>query len=456
MGMKDQRPPIALHAEEPIRRIAPENVYFAFPNSAFRYDCVECGAKCCRGHGYHQHAQDLRFQVEQRHALKLFLDKPRGSSRPYYIQNLAPSCFFLSETGRCEIQENHGYGAKPETCRLFPFNHWRRAGEFLIVAPHMSLCPLQVCRESQGSCSDHDNLYREMAAFGIHSAVPETVASTGDVEGTIRRELRIRAAAESLLAAPTYRECAVEQLRATISDEQAWNPEAVRYSIEKHEHCLFQVLGVKATPEAMSNESLTTAMIAITPVIRAELLFLTKGNGHPLQPLVPLSRIPYLLLTLNAFGALAIDAGMRSISYQTLTALFIKSQALLAMLACVDLHVRWQPSSMAVWPLKHDSEFEAGYLRVIRPLMRDASTATLGELLAENAPTDVLKRTLFLGHVARALFGRVSSAPERSFKDRWRPRAVLQRAALQHLSISLLETIAERMSPSRTGHVRSA
>ena len=112
-------------------------IYFPFPSGRLGYDCVTCQAKCCRGFGYMTTVgAELDRQFEMRPTLPLFVSPPdpRTSGGQVSIGNCAPGCFFLADDGRCDIHRERGFAAKPETCRLFPFNNFRRVGRFLIVA----------------------------------------------------------------------------------------------------------------------------------------------------------------------------------------------------------------------------------------------------------------------------------------------------------------------------------
>lgn len=121
-----------------------ERLYFAFRSDGFSYDCVSCKAHCCRGHGYSlSTGQELDTQLRLRPSLRMFLSS-NDAGTSYHVSNCAPACFFLTHDNTCSVQVTSGYQAKPETCRLFPFNHFRRVGDFLIILPHVSLCPLKV------------------------------------------------------------------------------------------------------------------------------------------------------------------------------------------------------------------------------------------------------------------------------------------------------------------------
>src|SRR6185295_5858189 len=81
----------------------------------------------------------------------------------FTVANAAPGCFFLEQGGLCGIHREYGYSAKPETCRLFPFNDFRRFGSYLAVMPHSGLCPLCLAQgDAAAPLSDHGLLFRQM------------------------------------------------------------------------------------------------------------------------------------------------------------------------------------------------------------------------------------------------------------------------------------------------------
>jgi hypothetical protein len=115
--------------------IAVANVLFAFADGRWSYDCVACGAQCCRGHGYALNgARELEAQLSASTALHLFVSADKaGLFQAYQVRNLPPACFMLTKDGRCATHVTHGFAAKPETCRLFPFNQFGLLGDYLIV-----------------------------------------------------------------------------------------------------------------------------------------------------------------------------------------------------------------------------------------------------------------------------------------------------------------------------------
>ena len=55
--------------------ISRDRVYFAFGDGRLAYDCVTCGAQCCRHHDFEALVDpELQRHLAGRHALRFFLD----------------------------------------------------------------------------------------------------------------------------------------------------------------------------------------------------------------------------------------------------------------------------------------------------------------------------------------------------------------------------------------------
>lgn len=170
---------ITLRAFAPEVHVSGQDVYFAFPSGRLKYDCVCCGAKCCRGYGYII-GSGADAHVALRPRLSLFV-LPSEQGPGYHVSNCPPACFFLTDEGRCGIHEAQGHDAKPETCRLFPFNNLRLFGHFLVVAPHTTICPLEITPAAETSHeSRYATLLSEMASQGIDANIPVMSPPDGD------------------------------------------------------------------------------------------------------------------------------------------------------------------------------------------------------------------------------------------------------------------------------------
>ena len=207
---------IRLTAERPAIDIDSRDVYFTFASGRFDYDCVACNAQCCRGFGYSlKPGVQLAAQLRSSSSVRFFVNATQAARRQYHVINCQPHCYFLSDAGRCKIQTTEGYDNKPTTCRLFPFNSFRRAGRFLVVAPHPHLCPLRVLpRHASSAVSDHSVLIASMASQGIDVNVPDLASHQAIAEARLPLERQIATLAESHLEDSDYRQFVVAQLLA--------------------------------------------------------------------------------------------------------------------------------------------------------------------------------------------------------------------------------------------------
>ncbi len=85
-------PSIELHAE-PRATIPASNVYFAFCDGDFEFDCVTCGAQCCRGFGFFASKAEATRVATLAPGTRHFMDEvtPNGGR---VVSNFAPGCFF--------------------------------------------------------------------------------------------------------------------------------------------------------------------------------------------------------------------------------------------------------------------------------------------------------------------------------------------------------------------------
>jgi Fe-S-cluster containining protein len=435
--------------------IHPNRVYFAFASGRLGYDCVACGAKCCRGEDFEVLAgRELRHQLATTHPIRFFLDPcESGAADHYHARNLKPACFFLNGQGNCSIHVEHGYAAKPETCRLFPFNNITRAGEFLIIAPHRGLCPLQVLPAGERSdASDHDQLLAAMSGSGIGTHVPEIRAAQAEVPALIALERQIVELSGQDLNATRYARNAAAQLALTrLSAAPAGAPDAAqeqaRDDVEEFLWMLYDVLGATQPIGDDHDQALVRTMVGMTPAIRARLVFEQGAASEP----GGVERIPYLLLALHTFATFARDAGMAEVTYQSVMGLLDRYRPLLTLLASLDRVMVWKPEADVDFALASDQALRSRYLGVAKALLpssqRKAPTP-LGRILAEHAMPNGMDRVLFLKSLARRLQGQVvpmTDAPT-TMRRVQAPRAALQQWALGYFSTDFLLMVADSRS----------
>jgi hypothetical protein len=447
---------VVLHGLRPPLTIPRERVYFAFASGRFAYDCVSCQAKCCRGYGYQlQDGPELRGHIGSQPAVRFFLEPVDGGSR-YRVRNCPPGCFFLTAGNLCGIQVGHGYDAKPETCRLFPFNGFRRVAGYLLVYPHPGLCPLEILPgDDRSDNSGYEPLLAAMSAHGINSDVPEVAAIERDVSQLVALEARIVELSESRLQAAGYAPFAAAQLAAT---SQAFGAPAGADAtsgrdlegLDLFRRLLYEVLGSGPAEAHERHPALVRTMVASTPFLRSQIVFPSRKQDAG-QSRVGLERVPHVLMVLHALAALAREAGMRDVTYQTVVRLFMDHRALLTLLAHIDCTMTWKPGVLIDLPFTRRPDFQSRYLRVARALLpgRQAPPSTLlGQVLCEHLPPDGLHRVEFLKLLAPRLSGRIVMRAGAAGAGWWRPavRPRLQRWLLGNLRHNLLMSLAARQS----------
>ena len=430
-----------------------EHTYFAFADGRFSYDCVSCGAKCCRGYGYSIAAgPELDAQLADRPAIKVFLQAPPSRhERNYRVHNCAPSCYFLDERSQCAIQVGRGRDAKPETCRLFPFNNIRRSAGYLIVTPHSGLCPLEVVAPgSYDHASRHDTLFEEMRRGGIGADVSEVRCLLGDAGAAIELERHIVEQSERCVNDDDYVAFADAQVAATaaaLRDRGAWSGAATSGTLSAFVDRLATVLDI--APAATPDPALLRTMLASTPFLRSQLVF--GGKAHADGPDVGLDRVPHVLLALHTFVTLARDAGMRQITYQTIGGLFRQYRPLLAMLAYADCEMVWKPSAGVDWPFRQDKSWEGRYLAIVKDLLparRRSPHPVLGDILERHAAGAGVTRVMFLSQVANKIADRIVPAAGAAANGR-SPRAfrnAAQHWVLGHFNQDVLVSVADRIA----------
>lgn len=431
---------IRLRSAVPPQALAAGDVYFAFPSGRLSYDCVSCNATCCRGHGYELGSDpEIRQQLAMRRSLPLFLDRRSSISEGFAVSNCAPGCFFLLPDGRCEIHATAGHDAKPETCRLFPFNNLRRLGKTLIVAPHPSLCPLRVTPAGvSDALSDHRALFDGMSRSGISAVIAEGGAGTADTPAAIRLERRVAALADDCLDRGDHRTFLAWQMALAT---QGATLQASSIAIDHASAMQRELLGLATDVASVDDADLARTLIAITPALRSFVLFPRSTEVTPGAPSISADRLPLVMLGLWGVAGAARDAGLQEATIQSLLQMFRTFQPLLEVLAYADSPVCLARDAAVDAGEFKDIEGRIAFVKLLRALMprhQLRRRAPLGALLLETAPRHPLARILFLKQMAR-LLGR-NLAPLDAVEASGRARSPRQRmrAAAQHLVLSYL------------------
>ena len=167
-------------------------IYFTFPDGALRYDCAACGQRCCRGAGFAFAAEELVPLLLRAPSLAPHLQLRAGGT--FQAVDLTERCWFLGDSGFCDLEVAHGREAKPSTCRLFPFNRVFRVGEVRIVDVNSVLCPVEAAPHGDGT--RHADLAREIEGLAGSPLVDVPAWLPMELDGDwLERERRIARAA---------------------------------------------------------------------------------------------------------------------------------------------------------------------------------------------------------------------------------------------------------------------
>ena len=380
--------------EIPIARVR-----FTFATGRLGYDCVSCGFQCCRGHGYGLKPTELALQLRLRPALKVFVRAdPRSTSTSevhYLVDNHAPACHFLGANGACQVHAQFGYAAKPETCRLFPFNILRLIGGHLLIAPHMALCPLAISpSEHQASLSSHSLLLDELASGrSIGQTIPRFNLAPDDTVRLLNHEEEIVRLSESHLDGGRHKPFIEAQLELTREWSKGANGQPRSFggsensSTNSHpdlswfESVCRGLLGAAPTNASEDDVELCRTMAAMTGTLRSDLLFPSPGTAP-----LPVDRIPFFLLGLHKLAALALEAGESRPTCQTVQRLRTRYHGLLWLLAWSDATMVWHPSADISMP-RDESDMVESWMdlaRTLLPAVQLRQPTALGTILVEH------------------------------------------------------------------------
>lgn len=437
--------PIVLQSARFPGEIDPKNIYFAFASGRFAYDCVACSAKCCRGFGYRVDVgRELAAQTRSHPAIEVFVDRVQeGVFNQVAVRNCPPECFFLNENGLCEVQVRDGFDAKPETCRLFPFNNIRRIANYLVIGPHPELCPISVLPSGSVSLmSSHPELIRQIGST-IGQELPPMKALSGAGGDHIALERAIVGLSEQCLETDSYVHFAVAQLTTTYDMLSHHLPVAGTPSTSRQLATFVElvgsIIGRQPSPQFVGDPDLIRNMVACTPFIRS--LYVFGGNEPGRRQLFPLERLPHLLLALYVLCALAAEAGMRRITFQTIVRLYKDHQSLLELLAESDRPMTLRRDVMLEFPLARNepTDLQVRYLRIVQALLRGRKAsmpALLGDVLNDNLKDCGSHKMMVLRQIAARL---APSVVALHGKDLRQDRVTSLKPVIQHSLIGRLD-----------------
>ena len=423
------------------RTLGYEKVMFTFGSGRLDYDCVTCGATCCRGAGFALHAgESVPRAVSTNAPFALFVERGGASAQ---VRNCPPGCFFLDEDRRCRIHVEDGYAAKPETCRLFPFNYLRRIGGCLIVSPHTTLCPLQIVlppRRSQRS--EHALLMRELHMAGVAAPVPEITSSHDDIGGLLALCVAIVEAAEACIGEADYLSF-IEAVETQTRRE--FGPSHGVRALGSLEGTICRVLGFRL-PSTGPDRAVTRAWMGAAATVWSDLVFKTAAT--PSKSSMRAETASAVLVALHVFGQAAKRAGMTSVTFQTLLRILKDNWCLLRLLGYLDTVVMFRSTEPIRWPLGAGRQYEQAYLTVVKSLLCSQDEKTLAEHLEPFLPEDLSERYDFLRIIASPLTGALVPSAQASRKVR-RAWWSLQHAALRRVAAAPLLGLANGIQQGR-------
>lgn len=456
---------IVLTGENEPCEVPRSNVYFAFGDGRLDYDCVACGAHCCRGHGYSIGVgPELDRHLTERPAVRFFLLSTDVVNRSRLsVANCPPGCFFLTDDNQCGIHRDHGIAAKPETCRLFPFNKIRRVGKYLVVTPHSSLCPLQILPDgARSERSGHASLFAAMSEQPVGTKVRALASRWVDGDAVVALEREMLASSDRHLTASSYLPFAVWQLKRAREDFargcRGSDPTTECDDFVTH---LCRTLGVVWNQGVRPTVDVVRCLVAMTPSIRAELFF--EGNS-PIHcsPEELVDRAPKLLIGLWVLAELTREAGVGAVTYQSVMRLYQNNHALLEFLTYLDRPMVWRPAEVVHVNSSLNPQYQTCYLAVLRALIatqRESAGKPLGDVLAQHLPIDGVERMIVLRGLAEGLQGRITPVRLGGGREsQWHRsvRPALQRWLLRKLPNEGLAALARRPRHARAGPARDA
>jgi len=441
------------------RTIPTEDVYFAFCDGRLTYDCEECKAACCRGKGYLLNGDtESSSHFAGSKTLHVFVNEDPGQQKTPSVSmlNLPPACFFLTEDGFCRIHVTKGSGAKPETCRLFPFNSLAVVGKYLVVRAHPSLCPLKV--KSDGALdpnSRHTFVLGELQSAGVSAELTVCEGPTDlSIQETINLERETVTLAAEFSATRSYAEFAATQLVLTEqyvrSKPETASGRGVSLQVDAMNdfvaHCL-RLLGVSERLPDCDDPELNATMVVATPILRSHLVFqkspeekTRSGQG------VQLTQVPFMLLEVFVLAALAFASGMRAVRIQTLIRLLEATRSLLTLLSFVESSVMWKPGVMIPrgtfgWGAG-DLEYER-IVKALLPAQQRKAERSLGHLICDSGLSNS-ERSRFVKKLACRLHDKIKPTSEPDGNNvglRRRLSAGMQRLAVSNLGEESLSKI---------------
>ena len=245
-------------------------LYFAFPDGVLDYNCKECSAICCKGHGF---SANIRREASALLHSYSFLGQQVIGRSGDFIHFLTPAsgCVLLAPDNSCSAQKAFGDGMKPTVCRLFPFNTLTRIGTSLVVSPHF-VCPLRLVTPPQAG-----------SVAGTHAAIRNEFGATGILEADIPflRQPRLRSSdtPQDVIARESnfWSLCSSTLMSGTFTAMLAAEAGSAESPISIYRR-LCRLLELRPTSLDSTNDLIDRLMCAVSPTLRLDRLHLEPGQ----------------------------------------------------------------------------------------------------------------------------------------------------------------------------------
>ncbi len=206
-----------------------------------------------------------------------------------------------------------------------------------------------------------------------------------------------------------------------------------------------RILGLPVAEVWKDNCAATRVLVAATPYVRSLLVFPDLVRGVPARPIFGPERLPRVLGALYLLIILAQRAGMESVTFQTVGALFSRSSSLLYLLAHSDgvFVADRRGKGLDLAPLGF-AALNKRYLRIGKALWVRAqvgSPRTLEEIITAHVRDHGARRARALNEIAARLKGGLEAVDARRRRRAWLEGWCLRTRIQTHLPEMLLRMV---------------
>jgi Fe-S-cluster containining protein len=250
--------------------------YHVYPDALLGYDCIQCGGKCCKGHGFSVGPELV--QIKKAYPQISVFVREKLNEKEYLINNAPGRCWFLDESSRCKIHSELDWLAKPITCRLFPANDIEQFDDLLVYSINL-LCPVKPmlgpAPESNSSLLTHtevERLARE-TSYSPRNASNRIFRTVTARMAFLKTEQIIRdQCKDQFYNDASLEECVQMQFETSSSESQV----VLREYALRIDEVMQGLLGVSTLPSLPRPEE--KLLIAITPIIRYHALKMLEDD----------------------------------------------------------------------------------------------------------------------------------------------------------------------------------